>query len=46
VRVRDAVLSIGEDNGHTLHLMQEYAALLGPGPGQHPLTGVDEQRRY
>ena len=26
--VRDVVLSIGEDNPHTLHLMQEYATLL------------------
>jgi hypothetical protein len=26
--VRDVILSIGEDNLHTLHLMQEYATLL------------------
>lgn len=26
--LKDAILSIGEDNDHTLHLMQEYAALL------------------
>ena len=26
--VADVILSIGEDNPHTLHLMQEYAALL------------------
>jgi hypothetical protein len=26
--VRDVILSLGEDNLHTLHLMQEYAALL------------------
>jgi hypothetical protein len=26
--VRDVILSIGEDNPHTLHLMQEYATLL------------------
>jgi len=26
--VRDVILSFGEDNLHTLHLMQEYAALL------------------
>ena len=26
--LKDAVLAIGEDNANTLHLMQEYAALL------------------
>ncbi len=26
--VQEVVLSVGERNGHTLHLMQEYAALL------------------
>ena len=26
--VRDVVLSVGENNPHTLHLMQEYASLL------------------
>ena len=26
--VRDVILSVGEDNTHTLHLMQEYATLL------------------
>jgi hypothetical protein len=28
VPLKDAILSIGEDNVHTLHLMQEYASLL------------------